>query len=107
MDRGIGDASPVEAGLTPVGQDVAPETAAKAGERKGKPADKGNKEPPPSPVEAAEPRPTTAATAPVMARDAPASIDLNALHKMSPEELAELAKKFGVFLNPGRTRHYH
>ena len=26
---------------------------------------------------------------------------------MSPEELAELAKKFGVFLNPGRTRHYH
>src|SRR5207253_1204790 len=45
--------------------------------------------------------------APVMAPDAPASIDLNALHKMSPEELAELGKKFGVFLNPGRTRHYH
>ena len=41
------------------------------------------------------------------ATDAPASIDLNALHKMSPEELAELAKKFGVLLNPGRTRHYH
>src|SRR5438477_5365410 len=39
--------------------------------------------------------------------DAPASIDLNALHKMSPEELAELAKKFGVFLHPARTRHYH
>src|SRR4029079_8080370 len=39
--------------------------------------------------------------------DAPASIDLNALHKMPPEELVELAKKFGVFLNPGRTRHYH
>ena len=123
MDRGIGDASPVEAGLTPVSQNVAPETAATAGERKGRPADKGNKEPPPSPVEAGvtpasgdaaadmaattEPRPTTAATAPVMAPDAPASIDLNALHKMSPEELAELAKKFGVFLNPGRTRHYH
>ncbi len=123
MDRGIGDASPVEAGLTPVSQDVAPATAATAGERKGKPTDKGNKEPPPSPVEAGvtpasgdaaadtaattEPRPTTAATAPVMAPDAPASIDLNALHKMSPEELAELAKKFGVLLNPGRTRHYH
>src|SRR6476660_8288225 len=123
MDRGIGDASPVEAGLTPVSQDVAPETAATAGERKGRPADKENKEPTPSPVEAGvtpasgdaaadtaattEPRPTTAATAPVMAPDAPASIDLNALHKMSPEELAQLAKKFGVFLNPGRTRHYH
>ncbi len=77
MDRGIGDASPVEAGLTPVGQDVAPDTAATAGERKGKPTDKGNKEPPPSPVEAGvspasgdaaadtaattEPRPTDAA----------------------------------------------
>src|SRR5256885_13556175 len=97
MDRGIGDASPVQAGLTPVSQDVAPDTAATAGERKGKPTDKGNKEPPPM----------AAAAAPVMAPDAPASIDLNALHKMSPEELAELGKKFGVFLNPGRTRHYH
>src|SRR5947207_9656746 len=54
-----------------------------------------------------EPRPTTAATAPVPAADAPASLDLNALHKMSPEDLAELAKKFGVFLQPARTRHYH
>src|SRR5437879_9461516 len=97
MDRGIGDASPVEAGLTPVSQDVAPETAATTGERKGKPTDKGNKEPPP----------TTAATAPILAPDAPASIDLNELHKLSPEELAELAKKFGVFLHPARTRHYH
>jgi len=115
MDRGIGDASPVEAGLTPVSQDVAPDTAATTGERKGKPTDKGNKEPPPSPVEAGvtpaskdaaantatttDPRPTTEATVPILAPDAPASIDLNALHKMSPEELAELAKKFGVFLN--------
>ena len=41
--QGIGDASPVEAGLTPVSQDVAPETAATAGERKGRPADKGAK----------------------------------------------------------------
>src|SRR5438046_10548534 len=54
-----------------------------------------------------EPRPTTAATAPVPAAAAPASLDLNALHKMSPEDLAELAKKFGVFLQPARTRHYH
>src|SRR6184192_3031578 len=54
-----------------------------------------------------EPRPTTAATAPVPAADAPASLDLNALHKMSPEDLAELAKKFGVCLQPARTRHYH
>src|SRR4029077_18927435 len=100
MDGEIGDASPVEAGLTPVRQDVAPDTAATAGERKGRPTDKGNKEPPPSPAEAA-------ATAPVMGPDSPASIGLNGLHKMAPEELAELAKKFGVFLNPGRTRHYH
>ena len=52
MDRGIGDASPVEAGLTPVSQDVASDTAATAGARKGKPTDKGNKEAPPSHVEA-------------------------------------------------------
>src|SRR6266478_1830180 len=133
MDREIGDASPVEAGVTPVSQDVAPGTAATAGERKGKPTNTGNKEPPPSSVEAGvtpasgdaaadtaattAPRPATAATdatkdkenpgSPVMAPDAPASIDLNALHKMSPEELAGLAKKFDVFLNPARTRHYH
>src|SRR4029077_18221886 len=109
MDRGIGDASPVEAGLTPVSQDVGPDTAATTGERKGKPTDKGNKEPPPSPVEAGgtlaskdaaantaattEPRPTTAPAAPILAPDAPASIDLNALHKMSPEELAESGTK--------------
>lgn len=47
---------------------------------------------------------TTPAT---LATDAPASIDLNELHKISPEELTELAKKFGVFLHPARTRHYH
>src|SRR6266436_4585216 len=97
MDREIGDASPAEAGVTPVSQDVAPDTAAAARERKGKPTNTGNKEPPPSPVEAGvtpasgdaaadtaattEPRPTTAATAPVMAPDAPASIDLNAFIK--------------------------
>src|SRR5438552_16459150 len=105
MDRGIGDASPVEAGsprdesvqsadVSPASGDVAAGTAATA-----------------------EPRPATAATdatrniesprSPVPAPDAPASIDLNALHRMSPEELAGLAKKFGVFLNPARTRHYH
>src|SRR4030095_12180035 len=53
-----------------------------------------------------EPRPTTAATGSIQAPDAPASLDLNALHKMSPQELAEVAKKFGVFLHPARTRHY-
>src|SRR6266446_4912860 len=100
MDREIGDASPAEAGVTPVSQDVAPDTAAAARERKGKPTNTGNKEPPPSPVEAGvtpasgdaaadtaattEPRPTTAATeaaedkeslgSPVMAPDAPVSI---------------------------------
>jgi transcription termination factor Rho len=50
---------------------------------------------------------TAAATGPIPAADAPASLDLNALHRMSPEDLAELAKKFGVFLHPARTRHYH
>src|SRR5207302_9518137 len=50
-----------------------------------------------------EPRPATAATTPIPAADAPASFDLTALHKMSPEHLAELAKKFGVFLQPVRT----
>src|SRR6266481_3961775 len=84
MDRGIGDASPADAGVTPASGDAAADTAATT-----------------------EPRPATAATAPIPAPDAPTSIDLNALHKMSPEELAELAKKFGVFLNPARTRHYH
>ena len=38
--------------------------------------------------------------------DAPGSIDLNALHKMSPEELVELAKKFGVSFHAARTRHF-
>src|SRR6476659_10097626 len=105
MDKGIGDASPVAAGsprdesvqsadLTPASGNVAADTAATA-----------------------KPGPATATTnatsdresprSPIPAPDAPASIDLNALHKMSPEELAELAKKFGVFPNPARTRHYH
>src|SRR5439155_11935155 len=43
---------------------------------------------------------------PATATDAPMSIDLNALHKMSPEELVELAKKFGVLFHAARTRHY-
>src|SRR5207302_8957202 len=84
MDRKVGDAEPVEAGVTPASANIAADTAATT-----------------------EPRPTTAATAPIPAADAPASLDVNALHKMSPEELAELAKKFGVFLHPARTRHYH
>src|SRR5947208_8285298 len=94
MDKKIEDAPPVEAGATPPSEDVGTDAAATA-----------------------VPRPATAATdatkdkespgSPVMAPDAPTSIDLNALHRMSPEELAELAKKFAVFLNPARTRHYH
>src|SRR6266487_3769227 len=84
MDREVGNADPVEAGVTPVSANIAAEAAA------------------------TEKRlPATAATAPIPAADAPASLDLNALHKMSPEDLAELAKKFGVFLQPARTRHYH
>jgi hypothetical protein len=100
-----------------VSQDVAPDTGGTAGERKGKPTNTGSKEPP-SPIEAGvtpasgdaapdtaattEPRPATAATdttkdeegpgTPVPTPDAPVSIDLNALHKMSPEELVELAR---------------
>ena len=49
---------------------------------------------------------TTAAEIVVATTDAPASIDLNALHKMAPEELVELARKFGVLLQAARARHY-
>src|SRR5690349_23205955 len=49
---------------------------------------------------------TTAAEIVVATTDAPASIDLNALHKMAPEELVELARKFGVLLHAARARHY-
>src|SRR2546425_689588 len=121
MDREIGDADPIEAGVTPASEDVAADRAAATGERKRKPTDRGEEETTPSPVEAGvtpasgniaadtaattEPRPTTAATAPIPAADAPASLDLNALHKLTPEELPELANKFGVFLHPARTRH--
>ena len=49
---------------------------------------------------------TTAAEIVVATTDAPASIDLNALHKMAPEELVELARKFGVLLHASRARHY-
>src|SRR5437773_3516017 len=84
MDREVGDADPVEPGVTPASGNIAADTAAPT-----------------------EPRPATAATTPVPAADAPASLDLNALHQMSPEDLAQLAKKFGVFLQPARTRHYH
>jgi hypothetical protein len=43
---------------------------------------------------------------PARATDAPGAIDLNAMHQMSPEELVELAKKFGVLFHAARTRHY-
>jgi transcription termination factor Rho len=101
MDRKVGDADPVEAGVTPASANIAADTAATTEKpRSATAATEGTDE-------KEEPRPTTAATAPIPAADAPASLDLNALHKMSPEELAELAKKFGVFLHPARTRHYH
>src|SRR6185312_2473769 len=77
MDGEIADPDPVGAGVSPANENVAAGTAATT-----------------------EPRSATAAT------DAPASIDLNALHKMSPEELVELAKKFGVHLHAARARHY-
>ena len=59
-----------------------------------------------------EPLPTTALQAAESQREAgvlepPRSIDLNALHQLSPEDLIELAKTFDVFLHPARTRHYH
>jgi len=44
--------------------------------------------------------------APARKKDVPASVDLNALHKLSPEELAALAQQFDIFLHPARTRHY-
>ncbi len=40
------------------------------------------------------------------ARDLP-PLNINALHKLSPEELESLGKELGVFLHPARTRHYH
>src|SRR5947199_4155450 len=42
----------------------------------------------------------------VRKKDVPASVDLNALHRFSPEELAALARQFDVFLYPARSRHY-
>jgi transcription termination factor Rho len=35
------------------------------------------------------------------------TLEINALHQLSPEELAELGKTFNVVLHPARTRHYH
>jgi transcription termination factor Rho len=34
------------------------------------------------------------------------SVDLNALHKLEPGELAEVAQRFDVSFHPGRGRHY-
>jgi transcription termination factor Rho len=45
-------------------------------------------------------------SSPAVATDLP-SLDINALHRLSPEELASLGKQFDVFLHPARTRHYH
>jgi len=42
----------------------------------------------------------------VRKKDVPASVDLNALHRFSPEELAALGRQFDVFLHPARSRHY-
>src|SRR5438034_9949212 len=116
MDREVGKSGPVKAGVTPVSANIAAEAAATEKRRPATAATgrtAGKEEPRPATVatretdEKEEPRPTTAAIAPIPAADAPASLDLNALHKMSPEDLAELAKKFGVCLQPARTRHYH
>jgi transcription termination factor Rho len=51
------------------------------------------------PADNDQPRPATAATAAVL--------DINALHKLSPNELAELGKELGILQHPARTRHYH
>src|SRR5919201_554314 len=98
MDREIGESdpaetpkkeeprpavTPVEPSVVPASSGVAADTAATIGEQK------------------EEPRPATAATgAAEERRDMPAAIDLNEMHKMSPEELVELAKKFGVVFHP-------
>ncbi len=47
---------------------------------------------------AEEPRPTTAATA--------EKLDIKALHKSSPEEQGELARKLNVRFGAGRSRHF-
>ncbi len=52
------------------------------------------------------PQPPSAATVTRASRDLP-PLDINSLHKLSPEELATLAQEFGVHLHPGRTRNYH
>ena len=44
---------------------------------------------------------------PTARREACPTLDLNAVHRLSPEELTELAGKFEIFLHPARTRHYH
>src|SRR5437867_2980000 len=52
MDREIGDAHRVEAGVTAASENVAADTAAATGERKRKPTHTGKKETAPDPVEA-------------------------------------------------------
>jgi transcription termination factor Rho len=51
--------------------------------------------------EAEEPQSAPAATG----RDLP-PLDINAVHRLSPEELSELGKQLDVFFHPARTRHY-
>ncbi len=40
-------------------------------------------------------------------RIAPAPLDINELHKLSPKELHEVARKLDVHLHPARSRHLH
>ena len=60
----------------------------------------GNVEPSAADVSEMEPRSASPTTT-----DLP-PLDINALHKLSPEELTSLGKKFDVYLHQGRTRHF-
>ena len=60
----------------------------------------------PEPKSATVSSATESVPAPDQERGGPASVDLNALHKFSVEELAALAQQFDVFLHPARGRHY-
>ncbi|MBV9009642.1 MAG: transcription termination factor Rho [Verrucomicrobia bacterium] len=42
----------------------------------------------------------------VAGKEAP-RLDINNLHKLSPQELAGIAQQFGIHLHPARSRHYH
>ncbi|MDQ6859669.1 MAG: transcription termination factor Rho, partial [Verrucomicrobiota bacterium] len=52
-----------------------------------------------------EAQPDAATTVAAQAAKRPATLDINALHQLAPEELYELCQRFDLRLHPGRTRH--